>query len=420
MGLFREEALKAEKEKYLGNVIIVTPVKLKIFVIGVLVILLALLVFVVSFSYTRKQTITGQLVPNLGLIKIYSPQYGTIVSSRVNEGDFVRKGDTLYVLSSDRESFWNNQGIQEVISNEISNRLNLINEEMIKLDEQYKIDKNALESNIMQGKQQVTVLEGQLENYKKIISLVENRQKQYEALYQKNYISLEQVERVKEEYLSSVLNYNNIMREKLNTEKELSSRQSELNGLDIKYNQQKSQYERNISSINQELVESESRREIVIQAPQSGMITAVIGLVGQYFDGKRPLVSLIPEGSTLQAQLYAPSEAIGFIHEGAKVLMRYQAYPYQKFGQYEGVVESISKTAFPKMELTDLVSANEYNPNASFYRITVKLDKQSIYAYGENVPLQAGMLLDADIVLDKRKLYEWVFEPLFTISGKLK
>jgi membrane fusion protein len=29
------------------------------------------------------------------------------------------------------------------------------------------------------------------------------------------------------------------------------------------------------------------------------------------------------------------------------------------------------------------------------------------------------MLLDADILQEKRRLYEWVLEPLYTLSGKL-
>lgn len=417
MSLFREEALRAEKEKWLGNVILTTPIKLKIFVVFVLLTLVALAIFVTTFSFTRKQTITGQLVPDLGLIKVYSPQYGVVTSVKVKEGDRVLEGDVLYTISSDRDGS-STKGVQQVISNEIKSRVALLQNELVKLKEQSEIDRSALEKNISQSMEQLVVQEKQAENYKKIIQLVERRQKQYQDLYKKNYISLEQVERVKEEYLSGTLNLNNIQRDILTIEKELSSRRSELAGLDVKYKQQLSQYERNLSQLQQELLESESRREIAIKAPQAGTITAVVAQVGQYADGKRQLLSIIPRGSRLVAHLYAPSDAVGFVHSGSEVLLRYQAYPYQKFGQYHGVIKSISKTALPKTEMTDLISANEYNPNISLYRIEVKLDHQKIQVYGKDKPLQAGMLLEADVVLDKRKLYEWVFEPLFTISGK--
>ena len=45
----------------------------------------------------------------------------------------------------------------------------------------------------------------------------------------------------------------------------------------------------------------------------------------------------------MQAELLAPSSAIGFIHKGDRVLLRYSAFPYQKFGEYWGTVVSVSR-----------------------------------------------------------------------------
>jgi len=52
------------------------------------------------------------------------------------------------------------------------------------------------------------------------------------------------------------------------------------------------------------------------------------------------------------------------------------------------------------------------------YRITVRPARQSVTAYGDEVPLHPGMQLDADIALEKRRLYEWLLDPLYTITGK--
>ena len=53
------------------------------------------------------------------------------------------------------------------------------------------------------------------------------------------------------------------------------------------------------------------------------------------------------------------------------------------------------------------------------YLISVALESQSITAYGVDQPLQAGMLLEADVLQERRRLYEWVLEPLLSITGKL-
>ncbi|WP_165786326.1 hypothetical protein [Methylomonas sp. Kb3] len=53
------------------------------------------------------------------------------------------------------------------------------------------------------------------------------------------------------------------------------------------------------------------------------------------------------------------------------------------------------------------------------YRVTVEIDKQAVQAYRQDIPLQSGMLLDADIWLDHRRLIEWVFDPLYSILGRV-
>jgi membrane fusion protein len=53
------------------------------------------------------------------------------------------------------------------------------------------------------------------------------------------------------------------------------------------------------------------------------------------------------------------------------------------------------------------------------YRITVNLAAQAVTAYGQPQMLQAGMSLDADILQERRRLYEWVLEPLYSLTGKL-
>jgi membrane fusion protein len=126
------------------------------------------------------------------------------------------------------------------------------------------------------------------------------------------------------------------------------------------------------------------------------------------------LLSILPEESKLEGLLYVPSRAVGFVETGNKVLMRYQAYPYQKFGQYSGTVREIARTALQPDELKLLGT-----PEETYYRIVVTLDAPYVMAYGKQVPLQDGMQLEADILLDTRKLYEWVLEPLYSLTGKL-
>ena len=53
------------------------------------------------------------------------------------------------------------------------------------------------------------------------------------------------------------------------------------------------------------------------------------------------------------------------------------------------------------------------------YRVDVKLDTQSVAALGQEYALRPGMLVNADLLLEKRTLLEWIFEPVLQLKGRL-
>ena len=126
---------------------------------------------------------------------------------------------------------------------------------------------------------------------------------------------------------------------------------------------------------------------------------------------------MLPKDARLEAELLVPSRAIGFIEPGDTVLLRYQAYPYQKFGHQSGTVKRISRSALNQTELQTLLgSAAQTEP---LYRVTVSLAKQAIIAYGQTEPLRPRMALEADVLGERRRLIEWVFEPLYSLKANV-
>jgi membrane fusion protein len=122
----------------------------------------------------------------------------------------------------------------------------------------------------------------------------------------------------------------------------------------------------------------------------------------------------VPQDSPLQVSLYAPSRAVGFVAAGDGVLLRFDAYPYQKFGQYGGVVSWVSRTALSPREIGALgVSPESVEP---LYEIRVQPDAQTVRAYGATHPLQPGMAVEADIRIERRRLYEWILDPLYALT----
>jgi membrane fusion protein len=170
------------------------------------------------------------------------------------------------------------------------------------------------------------------------------------------------------------------------------------------------------------VAENEARNTVVVTAPTDGIVTAVLAQQGDRVAAEALLVNVLPADTRLQAQLFAPSSAVGFLRPQQEVQLRYQAFPYQKFGHHAGQVLSVSRTPLLPAELAALPLAEGVKgrgPSEPMYRITVALGQQTVQAYGQAQPLAAGMQLEADVLLDRRRLIEWIFEPLLSVSGRV-
>jgi membrane fusion protein len=133
--------------------------------------------------------------------------------------------------------------------------------------------------------------------------------------------------------------------------------------------------------------------------------------VGHRVDAAAPLATIVPDGAMLEAQLYLPTRAAGFVKPGHAVNLLHEAYPHQKFGIQKGVVLSVTRAAVSPRELPFPVGSEEPH-----YVVTVKLDRQTIKAYGREERLQAGGRLLADILVERRRLWKWMLSPLLTLT----
>ena len=166
--------------------------------------------------------------------------------------------------------------------------------------------------------------------------------------------------------------------------------------------------------LKQNRVQEDAKRENVIRAPIAGVVTNIAVARGETIAENALLATVLPKGSGLQAQLLVPTRAIGFVRPGNEVVLRYDSFPFQRFGQYRGTVEAVSRTVWSPGEKVGPMNARE-----PVYRIDVKLDKQLVSANGQEFALRPGMLVNADLLLEKRTVFEWVFEPVLEFRARL-
>jgi membrane fusion protein len=262
-------------------------------------------------------------------------------------------------------------------------------------------------------------LDAQIVLQRSRVMLASQSFKRFTDLHATSYISAAQLEQKEGELLDQRQRLTELERLKGVNGRDHVSADAEYRDLVFQKLRDEAVLKRNELAIQQDLTESEARREIHVVAPAAGTITAIAVEIGKPVASDVTLASLIPVGSELEAEIYAPSRSVGFIKPGMKVMLRYQAYPYQKFGQQEAIVHEIVGTSMSVQDLTLPGAAMPSNHSSEpLYRIRLKLKQQTVLAYGKSTELKPGMLLDASIILEHRRLYEWVLEPLFSISGR--
>jgi membrane fusion protein len=417
--LFRREALEHAKAKPYGTVLLARPVGHV--VLTVLFAAFALLVvgFFASFSYTRKAKVPGVLLPSQGLIKVVPMQAGQIIERRVQEGQQVRAGDVLFVLVSERASA--TQGNAESsISALLRQRRDsfLADQAQIQLLAAQRTDALLRRAQDLEG-ERLRVAE-QIAMQQRRVALAETALQRQQDLHAAAFVSAVQVQDRQAELLDQQQRLADLKRAQAAVERDLAAAQAEVRELGIQARRDQEAGRRSVGSTEQELTENEARRKLLVRASHDGVVTAITAHEGQSVPAGQVLASVLPRGSALEAELYAPSRAAGFLKPGMAVTLRYHAFSYQKFGQATGTVREVSSTAMRAEELTLPGASLQAGVLAEpMYRVRVELTSQSVTAFGSEVPLRSGAMLDASVLLETRRLYEWVLEPLYTIKGRV-
>ncbi|MFM9902344.1 MAG: HlyD family secretion protein [Polaromonas sp.] len=415
--LFRDAVLQARQVGAMGQIILTPRVSLRWLVVLSALMGVAVLLLLTLGSYTRRTPVTGQLMPSAGVMRVMTPQNGVVLEKRVSEGQRVQQGDVLYVLSSDRQGA-GALGLQADIGQQVDERKRSLAAEIARNSAVEQGDISHLERRAAMLRAEGQSIERQLEQQRVRLKLAEDARKRYQGLADQDYVARDQLYQKEAELSEQLSRQQALQRDALVAQRELATAQRELDNTRTRTANQNAVLQRSLSSAQQELTEVEGRRRVVITAPQAGHATLVAGEVGQAVDTSRALLNLVPMNAQLEARLYAASRTIGFVRPGDAVLLRYQSFPFQKFGQYDGVVVSVSGASVPSAEQAGL-SLPDTPAGEPVFAITVRLKQQTINAYGRSQPLQPGMRLDADVLQETRRLYEWVLEPLYSITGKI-
>jgi len=405
--LFREEALVHQADSIFGNVIVSSGRASTVMACIAMFLSAGLLALLIAGTYVRKERVIGYLSPSAGLAQVYAPRVGAIARMDVDEGDMVQEGEELFSVVSPRDSGSGldvDQAHMDRLQQERASLESQVSSEEALADERIGSTKRRI-SEI--GKQLLTAHQ-QHANALARLALAERSVGRLEALQKARLIAAALVDVERARALEALQDVQAFEREINGLEAELDSLQSVLNQIPLQLSVRKGELHSRLHALDGELAEVEVHRAVVVRARVSGRVSGLIAHTGMAVTPERQVLSIIPDGSRLQAELLVPTRAAGFLREGQAVRLRYDAFPYQKFGLYRAKISSISRTV---LNPEDQIGPARLSIPA--YRVVAELHSQSVTAYGEFLQLQPGLTLQADLMRDRRRIIEWIFDPIF-------
>jgi membrane fusion protein len=410
---FRPQAVTAATGEHSSVSLPVAPLSWLLLGGFILSCVAVVVLFLATAEYARKETAGGSLVAAGGAVRVSALRGGVVTDLAVKEGDRVAAGQPLFTVAS-RQGLEAGGTLDAAVLASLDTQTQVLKDQLAADPARMANEIRRLDATIASVTAERDALVAQRRLMAERVQVTEERRKTIARLAEQGHTTRATLQEQDEALLSRRQTLAEIDRDLAAAEKELGQTQLQREQLPVQQAERLAQLRLNLADRERQRAEVQAQRAQVIAAPLAGRVTALQVAPGQIVDSNKPLLTLLPDGAVLLAELFVPSRAIGFVEPGQRVRLMVDAFPYQRFGTLGGSVETVSQAVLSPTDVIGKVALTE-----PAYRVTVRLDRQVVDAFGREVPLHPDMTLKADIVLEGRSLVAWLFEPLISVRGRM-
>lgn len=400
--LFRQEVIEASRERLAGTVVAAVPPSSRFYtwlVVGVVAIILLLLIF---GNYASSAQVRGIVSYDSGIARVFPSDAAEIRTIHVRTGQNVAAGDPLVTLTP-------TQGVGGVAPQlaqltaqdaELTRQIDLASVIGTTDTSTLQQQRTSLIEAIASLERQRTIATGQ-------ISLSDAALRRAVSLASQGAGTQRQVEDSRSMLLARRAELESIgerliaQRETLrNTEIEVQRRSLETRqGRSVLLAQRAALAEQRALLMRSDVV--------TLTAPIGGTVGDVSADIGQRARPDTSLVTVVPRDSRLEVWLYAPSRAVGLSRPGQRVRLKFDSFPFEKYGVGSGVVTDVSRVPTEPGNIGVDLGFQE-----PVFRIRVRIDQFAPRAPTSIDALRPGMTVSASLVLERRNLWQMLFSPL--------
>lgn len=407
--LFRQEVLDQKADRLTGEVSVAVPLAWQ--AVGYLMFggIAIAATFTALASYSRIETVGGSIVPDAGVSLVLPTRAGTVSEIPIRDGQLVAAGTPLIRIRAEEDSPGGGSTLATVAS-AIARQDSSLALQLAAVDAATRSERMQLEAQRGGLAAEIAQLQSQLIYQQRLVAAGREDIERTRDVAANGFISARDMRLRDENLISREQSLSQITQALAAKRAALAQADRSAAGMSAQGTAQSAAIAASRAQVAQVAANTDGSRGYVIRAPFRGRVSAMTAKVGQQVAGQSPLMTIVPEGSVLRAQLAVPTSAIGFVKAGQEVRLAVDAFPYQKFGIITGRVLAVPESAIPQL------GAN--GATVAVYPVTVALSRAAVKAYGRREALLPGMSLTARIVTNKQTLLEWLFEPLFAVGKR--
>ncbi len=410
--LFRQEVQTEQSNRLQGEVSITQLPAFSWLAALLTVIVLLSLLFLFSAEYKRKETVFGLLQPQQGVNRLTLSQSGIVAKVWVSEGQQVKAGQPLLQLTMPHYGQGDTERTQ-TLQQELQAMIASLTLQKQQQQERHQIRLAEAQARFVLLQQQNTELAGQLQTFTERMQLNENLVRQVQQLAGSGYISQLELNRQKDTLLSLKQQVQSLKGQQLLLQSQQREQQSLLQQLPLELTSQLSLLDQQLSELRNQQTRLEHEQTVVYRASADGVVSGLRYQAGQSVQAGAVAMSIVPAAVELEAVVYVPTRAVAFIEVGQKARIRFDAFPYERFGVHQATVKAVSQAVLLPSDVP------EFALKEPGYRVILQLDSQSVHAYQRELALRPDMTLNADVITGQRNLLHWLFEPVLSLKGQL-
>jgi membrane fusion protein len=409
MTLFRAEAINHRADRLSGDVAIAVPVAWQWISFVIFGGIIAGVIFLSLAEYARVETATGTIVPDAGVSAVMPMRSGVITRLSARDGQDVRAGAVLAAIRAEEDSA---SGLSTGAQIQVA-----IAQKDVSLTVQSRAAIEAAQAQVSQLAEQraglsaeIAELESQMQLQRALVESARKDLERVKGIAERGFVSGRDLQNREELLLSRQQGLAQLGQTLAARRASMAEAGRSAAQVAAQARVQSASLAATRAEVAQQAANASGSRSYVLRAPVAGRVTALTARVGQPVNPQSPLMSIVPTGSVLRAELAVPTAAIGFVKPGQHVRLAIDAFPYQRYGTVTGTVITVASSA---------VTRQAQNGNTiAIYPVTVALDRMNVMAFGRNEALLPGMSLSARIITEKQSLLEWLFEPLYAVRQR--